>query len=68
MSNNIELSDNGRFLFEGYGGQRISGVVEELTETSAFIRWDNGNSEWCGLHEFKPMMKYRILEKLKPRP
>lgn len=50
-----------------------SGVVEELTETSALIRWDtSGNSVWYPLHDFKPFAyltpSMEIVEKLKPRP
>lgn len=69
---NIELSESGRFLFETTGGTRSSGVVEELTETSALIRWDNtGNSAWYALTRLKSIAhgfpEYRIIEKLKPR-
>ena len=68
----IELSENGRFLFATRDSTRSSGVVEELTETSALIRWDNtGNSVWYALTMFKGTAynspKYEIIEKLKPR-
>ena len=72
MTVEIELTEHGRFLFQSRDGARNSGVVEELTETSALIRWDgNGNAVWYPLSNFKSLgflePMYDVIEKLKPR-
>jgi hypothetical protein len=66
----LQLTEHNRYLFEERDGTRVSGVVIELTETSALIKWDVSRNEvWYALQDFRPSFpipaKMEVIEKLK---
>ena len=65
----LKLEEHSRYIFEERDGTRISGVVIELTKTSAMIRWDGSRTEvWYPLQDFKPSFprsaKMEVIENL----